>query len=138
LQSINAVEVAPAHVRSHPQLILQVEEKNKNQSINAVEVAPAHVRRHPHLVLQVEERKKKSLQSINAVEVAPAHVCRHPHLVLQVEEKKKNLCNQSMLLRWRPLMYAAILTSSYKLKKKIVERLFTVRGQSYHSRLPKY
>jgi hypothetical protein len=52
-----AVEVTPAHVRRHPHLILQVEEKNKNQSINAVEVAPAHVRCHPHLILQVEEKK---------------------------------------------------------------------------------
>jgi hypothetical protein len=58
LQSINAVEVAPAHIRSHPHLILQVEEKNKNQSINAVEMARAHVRNHPHLILQVEEKNK--------------------------------------------------------------------------------
>jgi hypothetical protein len=54
-----------------------------------------------------------------AVEVAPAHVRCHPHLILQVEGKNKNLCNQSMLLRWRPHMYAAILTSSCKLKEKI-------------------
>jgi hypothetical protein len=54
-----------------------------------------------------------------AVEVATAHVRRHPHLVLQVEEKNKNLCNQSILLRWRPHMYAAILTSCCRLKKKI-------------------
>jgi hypothetical protein len=87
------------------------------QSINSVEVAPAHVRRHPHLILQVEEKNKN--QSINAVEVAPAHVCRNPHLILQVKEKNKNLCNQSMLLRLRPHMYAAILTLSCMLKKKI-------------------
>ncbi len=31
------------------------------QSINAVEVAPAHVRRHPHLVLYVEKQKKKKV-----------------------------------------------------------------------------
>jgi hypothetical protein len=62
--------------------------------------------------------KIKSLQSINAVEVASAHVRRHPHLILQVEDKNKNLCIQSMLLRWRPHMYAATLTSSCMLKKK--------------------
>ncbi len=33
--------------------------------------------------------------------------------------KNKNLCNQSMLLRWRPHMYAAILTSPCRLKIKI-------------------
>jgi hypothetical protein len=50
--------VTPAHVRSHPHLVLQVEEKNKNKSINAVEMTPAHVRRHPNLILQVEEKNK--------------------------------------------------------------------------------
>ncbi len=68
--------------------------KKTLQSINAVEVAPAHVRRHPHLILHVKEKNKKTLQSINAVEVAPAHVRRHPHLVLHVEQKKIFAINQ--------------------------------------------
>jgi hypothetical protein len=63
-----------------------------------------------------------------AVEVAPAHVRRYPHLILHVEDKKKNLCNQSILLRWRPHMYAAIFTSSCRLKKKIKKTLQSINS----------